>query len=124
MSGRASLGFEDETLVEKAEVLDLSAFQPTAAKKPDKAQVALAAEQNQFKSREVKPVVALAAQEAPIRNARGRRRTGRTAQINLKATNEAIAKFYEIADDNGLIYGEAFERAVDLLDKSFAKKLG
>ena len=122
MSGRASLGFEDETLVEKAEVLDLSAFQPTAAKKPDKAQVALAAEQNQFKSREVKPVVAVAALEAPIRNARGRRRTGRTAQINLKATNEAIAQFYQIADDNGLIYGEAFERAVDLLGKSFSKK--
>ena len=122
MSGRASLGFEDDTPVEKAEVLDLSAFQPTAAKKPDKAQVALAAEQNQFKSREVKPVVAVAALEAPIRNARGRRRTGRTAQINLKATNEAIAKFYQIADDNGLIYGEAFERAVDLLGKSFSKK--
>jgi len=122
MSGRASLGFEDDTPVEKGEVLDLSTFQPTAAKKPDKAQVALAAEQNQFKSREVKPVVAVAAPEAPIRNARGRRRTGRTAQINLKATNEAIAKFYQIADDNGLIYGEAFERAVDLLGKSFFKK--
>lgn len=45
-----------------------------------------------------------------------RRRTGRSAQLNLKLRPETMALFYALADAKGWGLGEAFERAVALLE--------
>lgn len=103
-SERADLGFGDA-------LAGLSDFKPKAKKapvtKPEKATVTAAAEASGFKSREPSST-------QPIKNQR-RRRTGRTAQLNIKATPEAIEAFYSIADANGWGLGEALEHAVKLL---------
>ena len=46
-----------------------------------------------------------------------RRRTGRNTQFNIKADPAVIDRFVAIADANGWVFGEAFEYAVDLLEK-------
>ena len=46
------------------------------------------------------------------------RLTGRTAQLNLKLKPETIEAFTRVADTNGWGLGEAFERAVVLLEQS------
>ncbi|MDQ0458287.1 stability/partitioning determinant [Rhizobium paknamense] len=129
MNNRPSLGFDDDidetVTAEPAAVLDLSDFKPTPAKRPDKAAVAKAAEKTQFKSREPK---AVAAQPAPVPSpapvaarATRRRRTGRSAQLNLKVRPDTIEAFYAIADANGWVLGEAFEKAVELLHQASKK---
>lgn len=55
-----------------------------------------------------------AASSIPPRAVR-RRRTGRSAQLNLKVRQDTIEKFYTIADKHGWGLGEAFEKAVELL---------
>ncbi len=90
---RPSLGFEDDVdaTVAPDPVLDLSDFQPTPAKRPDKATMAQAAEKANFKSREPKltpaPVTARATR---------RRRTGRSAQLNLKVRPDTIEAFMQL----------------------------
>lgn len=49
-----------------------------------------------------------------------RRRTGRNAQINLKAKPETIREFSSIADEKGWGLGEAFEHVVELLKRKYA----
>lgn len=123
MNNRSNLGFDDieEPITNKpAPVLDLSGFQPTPAKRPDKAAVAQAAEKANFKSREPKAVIA-PAPAAPTVRATRRRRTGRSAQLNLKVRPDTIEAFYAIADANGWVLGEAFEKAVDLLVKQTSR---
>lgn len=44
-----------------------------------------------------------------------RRRTGRNAQLNIKARPETIEEYCRIADSNGWGLGEALEHAVELL---------
>jgi len=118
MNHRPSLGFEDDVneAVTPDPVLDLSGFQPTPAKRPDKDTMAQAAEKANFKSREPKPTPAPVAVRATRR-----RRTGRSAQLNLKVRPDTIEAFYAIADANGWVLGEAFEKAVDLLAKNSNK---
>lgn len=119
MNKRPSLGFGDDAEDLPAPTtplaLDLSQFQPKLARRPDKESVERAAEQAQFRSREPKPLVP-AAPPPSARSAR-RRRTGRSAQLNLKVRPDTIEQFYAIADANGWGLGEAFEKAVDLLAK-------
>ena len=127
MNTRPSLGFDDDDVPANtpAPVLDLSEFQPKAVARPDREKTAEAAQKANFKSREPKAVATPEVQSAPAvvipRDGRQRRRTGRNAQINLKATAETIARFYKVADDNNLIYGDAFDKAVALLEKQYAK---
>lgn len=45
-----------------------------------------------------------------------RRRTGRTAQLNLKVRPETIEAFYALADRQGWGLGEAFEHALRALE--------
>jgi len=123
MNNRSNLGFDDieESITNKpTPVLDLSEFQPIPAKRPDKAAVAQAAEKANFKSREPKAATA-PAQAAPMARATRRRRTGRSAQLNLKVRPDTIEVFYAIADANGWVLGEAFEKAVDLLAKETSR---
>lgn len=116
---RASLGFGDE----------LDSFDPDAWSKP-KGKVANdkpkptatkeAAEAAGFRSREPVAPKAAPAPEATTRQQR-RRRTGRNVQFNIKTKPETIEAFAAIADANGWGFGEAFERATELLQKHHSK---
>lgn len=106
---RADLGFAD--------VLD--GFDPAewaarplpepASGKPGMREAAAAAG---FRSREPRPEPG-GTGEGLVR----RRRTGRNAQLNLKARPETIAAFCAIADLRGWGLGETLERAVELLER-------
>lgn len=128
MSNRPSLGFDDdEDIVEpvspvKKDPVDLSGFQPKPVVRPDKQKVEEAAAKAQFRSREAKAPVAVALPIPTPAKATRRRRTGRSAQLNLKCRPETIEQFYAIADANGWVLGEAFEKAVALLASSGASK--
>lgn len=99
MTGRAKIGFGG--------ALDnLDGFMPASVPKAVPGPEAAAAAG--FTSRE--PVAA----PKPVAQQR-RRRTGRNAQINIKATPETIAQFYAAVDAIGCGVGEAFEIAVQLL---------
>lgn len=96
---------------------DVSEFKPTEAKKEPSAprpEVKKAAAAAGFHSREAKVVPLL---EKPAVVEQRRRRTGRNAQLNLKAKPETIAEFTAIADKNGWGLGETLEKAVELLLK-------
>lgn len=108
---RPSLGFGDEL-----EALDSVEFKSKAKTTKPEPQVARkAAEDAGFRSRE-----ALKA-EAPKVPQR-RRRTGRNAQLNLKAKPETIAAFTRIADAKGWGLGEAFEHATALLEREYPSR--
>lgn len=51
-----------------------------------------------------------------------RYRTGRNAQFNLRAKTETIAEFTAIADAQGWVFGEALEKAVELLRAKYGSK--
>ncbi|WP_342111480.1 stability/partitioning determinant [Methylobacterium sp. SI9] len=110
---RASLGFGDEL-----DDIDPSAW---AKPKPRNDKPALevtkqAAEATGFRSREPAKIELALALATPRQQRR--RRTGRTAQLNLKLKPETIEAFTRVADAHGWGLGEAFERAVDLLERS------
>ena len=112
---RASLGFGDEL-----DDIDPSAWAKPKPRddKPSSEATKEAAEATGFRSREPvrsAPIVATPRQQR-------RRRTGRTAQLNLKLKPETIEAFIRVADTNGWGLGEAFERAVELLKQSAAKQ--
>ena len=129
MTNRASLGFGDDddlpTPAKKDQVFDLSEFKPKPVQRVDTTKIAEAAAKTNFKSREAKPAavpapVPVTAPTKPVR----RHRTGRSAQLNLKVRPDTIEKFYAVADANGWVLGEAFERAVALLEQAQQTKLG
>lgn len=134
---RADLGFADAL-----NDLDLSDFAPqpkrAANDRPSKAVTAKAAEAAGFKSREPKPAAEMpafgpaarpdapkAGQGAPAPRGvsdalqQRRRRTGRNAQINLKARPETIEAYCALADRMGWGLGETLEKAVELLEKHY-----
>jgi hypothetical protein len=130
MNKRASLNFGDDDDLplpsNKEQALDLSDFQPKPVQRVDTAKVAEAAAKTDFKSREAKPA-AVSPMPVPVppevTQKRGRRhRTGRSAQLNLKLRPETITDFYAIADANGWVLGEAFEKAVALLKADAGRK--
>ncbi len=94
----------------KPDIVDLTGFQPKAVTRPDKQKVAEAAAKAQFKSREAKAPIAVAIPTPPQAKAVRRRRTGRSAQLNLKCRPETIEQFYAIADANGWVLGEALRK--------------
>jgi hypothetical protein len=99
--------------------LDVSGFgtraAPQQAARPD--QVSAISEAAQFQSRDPMPVaVPVVANKREPR----RYRTGRNTQLNIKARTEAIEAFYAIADKQGWVLGETFERAVAALRRELA----
>lgn len=112
---RASLGFGDEL-----DDIDPSAWAKPKPRddKPTPEVTRQAAEATGFRSRE--PAKTELAPLTPRQQRR--RRTGRTAQLNLKLKPETIEAFTRVADANGWGLGEAFERAVDLLEQNGANK--
>lgn len=108
MSGtRAKIGFGEA-------LSDLGGFEPTRREKPAPEPQAAAAAG--FTRREPSP----APEPADPPKAQRRRRTGRNAQINIKARPETLEQFYAAADAMGLGVGEAFEVAVELLQRKIA----
>jgi hypothetical protein len=51
-----------------------------------------------------------------------RYRTGRNRQLNLKVTDEALRRFYALADLQGKVLGEVFEQAVEALEAQLSDK--
>ena len=97
MSGERASVFDDG--------LDLSSFQP---KSPARAQeVREVAERVGFTSREPGAPPA-----EPARREQRRYRTGRNVQLSLKVRQEDLDAFYQLADREGIVLGEAFARAV------------
>ncbi len=119
---RADLGFNDP----------LGDFDPADWKPPDpKAstkraapeEAALIAKASGFNSREP----GTASTETPTNQNRAggsvvrRRRTGRNAQLNLKAKPETIEAYYALADAQGWGLGETLEYAVELLGREYGR---
>jgi hypothetical protein len=99
--------------------LDVSGFTPKATDQPavKPEQVRAVSEAARFQSREPRRDAAPGA--AQKREPR-RYRTGRNTQLNIKARTEAIESFYAIADRQGWVLGETFERAIDALKRELA----
>ena len=112
-SERASV-FEEEDL-------DISGFAPKADEPPAPPleKIRAVSEEASFRSREPRAVAPPAAQ---TERERRRFRTGRNVQLNIKARSEAIDAFYAIADREGWVLGEAFEHAVEALERALAGK--
>jgi hypothetical protein len=68
------------------------------------------ADDNGFLSRQPRKASA-----APVRKRRVYR-TGRNRNFSLKATNEAVERFYKIADERKITLGALLELALDALD--------
>jgi len=98
---------------------DLGDFAPAPAKpKTDRAVIDQVAEANGFPSRQpAKQPEMTEPTLATVRQQR-RRRTGRNAQINIKATPEAIEHLYRLADHYDKPLGEIFELALAALEKN------
>lgn len=78
-----------------------------------------------FVSREAPPPPDEQGQEqGPGQGAARRRRTGRSAQLNLKARPETIAAYCALADRMGWGLGETLERAVALLQAEYGRPEG
>lgn len=115
---RADLGFSGDW-----DDLDLSEFAPRQAPVPRQppAETSRAAEAAGFRSREARTEpgapVAAAGQGGAV--PQRRRRTGRSAQFNLKARPETIAAYCALADRMGWGLGETLEKAVELLSERY-----
>ena len=111
MSGKRASVFDDLNL-------DVSGFSPKAPATPavPPEQVRAVSEALNFQSREASPQML---PESHRREPR-RYRTGRNIQLNVKARAEAIEAFYTIADRQGWVLGETFERAVAALARELA----
>lgn len=111
-SERASI-FDDE------DDLDVSGFAPkpaTAQPRADAASIREIASARGFTPRDpaAEPApapVTPAAEHGQVR----RRRTNRTAHMNIRTTPQFKARFEALADANGLSLAEAFEAAVEAL---------
>lgn len=97
---------------------DLSDFAPQAQAKPVEAeQIERIASDMGFPSR--KAGAAPAPAEGPPR--RRRYTTGRNQQLNVKATAETVARFYRLADQQGVPLGELLEQALQALEQATQK---
>lgn len=109
---RAGLGFGDAL-----DNLNESEWKPTPTKKkltlPEREASTKVAKEAGFKSREAEKPKKVRAQR--------RRRTGRSAQLNVKVKPETIEEFYAIADGQGWGLGETLENAVELLQTKYGK---
>ena len=105
---RASI-FGDEPPAEVA--LDVAGFKPKPSVRPNAADVRRTAEENGFTSRQPEPAPASA------RPPQRRHRTGRDRQLNIKCSAEYLERFNALGDRLGVKQVEAFERAVEALER-------
>lgn len=90
---------------------DISDFAPATPAKP-KAPVAIA--------RKVSEAKGFTASRAPVvtKPTQRRHRTGRNAQLNIKARQETIDRFIAISEARGWVLGETLEHAVAALERA------
>ena len=120
---RASLGFDDDAPVpahaEALKSFDPKAFQAPPPRpsndRPDKETARKAAEAIGFPSREGGKPVAV---PAPAR--RRRNFTGRSEQINVRATSEYKARFQAVVAKQGWSDAVTMEKAIELLEKHYS----
>jgi hypothetical protein len=115
MTGRASV-FDNDT------DFDVSGFAPKQEKRGGEAppEIVRAVSQTaSFRSREPLQPQATPKPEPQKREPR-RYRTGRNVQLNIKVRAETIESFYALADKEGWVLGETFERAIAALKKELA----
>ena len=109
-------------LFEDADDFDISAFAPKkslSASQPPLEQVHAVAMAAKFQSRE--PAQERAEKPSEKKLSR-RRRTGRNMQLNLKVAAAPFDLFYQIADRQGWVLGETFEKAVEALQRDIAAR--
>ena len=112
MTERASI-FDSES------DFDVSGFSPKQEKRAGEAPPEAVREVSQaasFRSREPLPREKVEKQQSPQREPR-RYRTGRNVQLNIKVRAETLESFYKIADREGWILGETFEKAIAALSQ-------
>lgn len=111
--------------------MDLSAFKPKEGPPADAVpveQVKAIAEASNFPSREAKkekaaaPAVTKPEKVAPAKRQAHRLKTGRTAQLNARASVETVEEFYAIADEQKWKAAETMERAVAALSRELGRK--
>src|SRR6266478_4934344 len=98
------------------DALNLDRFKPKPAgtsDRPGPQDLRDIAERTKFVSREGK---GSSPSPAPLLH-RGPRRTGRTATVTLKTTPDCSNRFYALAQAQGWLVGETFERALDALER-------
>jgi len=115
---------ERASIFDNSQDFDVSDFQPRKEGRGGGAPsdiVRAVSEASSFRSREpALPVIpATRAQDASKREPR-RYRTGRNVQLNIKVRAETLESFYALADQQGWILGETFERAIAALSKDLA----
>lgn len=101
---------------------DLADFETKSTpKRVDPAVIERVAHDNDFPSRQ--PVRSAATAPSPAESGRARRRytTGRNKQINIKATDTTIERFYRLADQQHVPLGELLERALEVYERSVSK---
>ena len=108
-SERASIFGDDDDL-------DLSGFAPAKAPETDRKAIREVAEQRGFKPREPEAAPVASETATAPRRAQRRHTTGRNRQLNVKATQETIDRFYAIADGQGWVLGEVLEHAIKALE--------
>lgn len=108
--GRASI-FENDDEIDVASFVPKPKATPAG---PLKAEVRAVAEAANFRSREGGSV--------PLRAPQRRHRTGRNAQLNIKATQETIDAFAAISEQQGWVFGETLEHALQALEKSLSNR--
>lgn len=110
--------------------IDLSAFKPKEGPPADAVpveQVKAIAEASNFPSREAKreraatPAAPKPERTAPAKRQAHRLRTGRTLQINARASAETVEEFYAIAAAQNWKAAETLERAVAALNRELSK---
>jgi hypothetical protein len=131
---RASI-FDDDT---DLDLTDFARKSDHTEARPDKQALRQMAEQKGFSAREApnlteaRLTVALppaslpasapvAAQEPLLQR---RYRTGRNRQLNLKVSDDALRRFYALADAQNLVLGVVFEQAVHALEAAITKSGG
>lgn len=104
-----------------ADTDELSDFAPQPARRPniDPAAIREESEKHRFPSRG-----APAHSPEPPKKPQRRWRTGRSHQLNLKTKPEYAERFAALADGQGIGLGEAFERAVEALERELAATTG
>lgn len=94
---------------------DLGDFAPKAQAKPvEPQQIERIAAEMGFPSRQ--PVTT--SPHSPGTQTRRRYTTGRNQQLNVKVTAETLARFYRLADKQGVPLGELLDQALQALEKS------
>jgi hypothetical protein len=112
---------EHGNIFEGDDPLNLDRFQPKpagASDRPGPQELRGIAERTKFVSREGQGA---APPPVPLLR-RGQHRTGRTATLTLKTTPEYSNRFYALAEAQGWLIGETFERALDALEQQITDR--